>query len=94
MLCSARKRHTEVIRPSGMAERASMGMHEFAYSRRPVLPTSLDACRDTTALFPEKSTTLRRHRRLGGTTTPIPVVTANGRLWVRNEEGSCGNGLF
>jgi hypothetical protein len=94
MPCSAHRRHTDVVRPRGMADIASIGgARGIAHPQRSVLPAPLDASRENTILTPETSTTQRRQRRLGGT-TPIPVGTANGRPQARNKEGSCGNGQY
>lgn len=93
MPCSAHKRNTDAARPWGMAGVASAGSaYGFAYSRKSDLRTPL-AARPITTLTPETLITARRDRRLRGT-TPIPVVTANGRPQVRNKEGSCGNGQY
>jgi hypothetical protein len=89
--CFAHMRKTDTLRPWGMADVVSMGgIQSIAPSRRSVLPAPIDARRHITTSTPETSPTLRRHCLFGGT-TPIPVVTANGRPQARNEEGSCGN---
>jgi hypothetical protein len=91
MPCSAHRRNTDVVRPGAMADvTRRCGVHGVAYLRQPVSHTPPNARHQ---LAPAMSTTARRHRRSGGT-TPIPVVTANGRPQARNKEGLCGNGLY
>lgn len=84
---SARGRRTDVVRPGGMADVASMGgARVVAY-----LQTPLDAPRETTTSTPETSDIARGQCR-SARAMPIHVVFANGRPRPRIKEASCVDG--
>src|SRR5690242_12561823 len=87
MPCSAHRRKTDIVRPGGMADVASMGVARVVAC----LPTPVDARRETTTSTPETSNIARGQCRSAGA-VPIHVVFAHGRPRPRIKEASCVDG--